>query len=227
MLRRCYHHEMSLSRQEGSRTGSRVNQKARTRAALLRAAVELVREGRSPSMPEAAERALVSVATAYRYFTSAEDLWSEAASAAVFEPTLVQADAVVHQAGPDPLDRLESLIRAVGFAMLDDQAPYRRLAKAALEQWFRQSELPESERTPVREGRRRRQIATVVDPLRVHLSKKDVERIARALGVVVGTDAMIALIDGVGLDVPDAKKALLDASRWMLSGALADLAQEP
>jgi len=218
---------MSLSRQEGSRTGSRVNQKARTRAALLRAAVELVREGRSPSMPEAAERALVSVATAYRYFASAEDLWSEAASEAVFETTLVQADAVVHQAGPDPLDRLESLIRAVGFAMLDDQAPYRRLAKAALEQWFRQSELPESERTPVREGRRRRQIATVVDPLRVQLSKKDVDRIARALGLVVGTDAMIALIDGVGLDVPDAKKALLDASRWMLSGALADLAQEP
>ena len=88
---------------EGGKRDRRTERRLKTRAALLRAAVELVREGRSPSMPEAAERALVSVATAYRYFTSAEDLWSEAASEAVFETTLVQADAVVHQAGPDPL----------------------------------------------------------------------------------------------------------------------------
>jgi len=33
---------------------------------------------------------------------------------------------------------------------------------------------------------------------------------------------MIALTDAVDLDVPAAKQALLDASRWMLAGALAD-----
>jgi len=34
-------------------------------------------------MPQAADRALVSVATAYRYFPSAEDLWWEASNEAV------------------------------------------------------------------------------------------------------------------------------------------------
>ena len=71
---------MIVSRQEANLTkgSGRVNQKARTRAALLAAAVELVREGRPPSVPDAAERALVSVATAYRYFPTADDLWTEA-----------------------------------------------------------------------------------------------------------------------------------------------------
>jgi hypothetical protein len=35
---------------------------------------------------------------------------------------------------------------------------------------------------------------------------------------------MISLTDAVGLDVPSAKKALLDAARWPLAGALAELA---
>jgi AcrR family transcriptional regulator len=51
-----------------------VNQKTRTRAAVLGAAVELLGQGAAPSVPAAAARALVSPATAYRYFPSAEDL---------------------------------------------------------------------------------------------------------------------------------------------------------
>ena len=75
----------------------------------------------------------------------------------------------------------------------------------------------------MREGRRNRQIALVVEPLRGRLSDADVERLAHALGVIVGTDAMLALTDGVGLDVADAKSALLDAGRWLVAGALAEL----
>jgi AcrR family transcriptional regulator len=179
-------------------------------------------------MPEAADRALISVATAYRYFPSAEDLWWEASTSAIaLEPTLAVADELVEAAGDDPEARLEALIRLVGFNMLDDQAPYRRLARSALEQWFTQADTSEGERAPVREGRRNRLIAMVVEPLRGQLSKKDVDRIAHALGVVIGTDAMLALTDGVGLGLPEAKKAMLDASRWLLAGALAELGYEP
>ena len=216
---------MSLSRQERSRTNpGRANQKARTRAALLQAATELVREGKAPSIPEAADRALISVATAYRYFATAEDLWFEASvAAAEFEPVQAETDARVGAAGDDPVDRLDALLRSVGFRMLDDQAPYRRLAKSALDQWFSQAETPSDEPMPVREGRRNHQIALVVEPLRGRLSDADVERLAHALGVIVGTDAMLALTDGVGLDVADAKSALLDAGRWLVAGALAEL----
>jgi AcrR family transcriptional regulator len=178
-------------------------------------------------MPEAAERALVSVATAYRYFPSAEDLWWEAATTAIeYEPALADAAERIEAAGTNPQARLEALIRSTGFHMLDDQVPYRQAAKSALEQWFRQVDAPDHERMPIREGRRNEQIRKVVAPLGDELAKKDVDRIAHALGLVVGTESMIALTDGVGLDVPAAKKALLDASRWLLAGALAELTDQ-
>lgn len=204
-----------------------MNQKARTRTALLQAAAELVREGRPPSVPEAADRALVSVATAYRYFSSAEDLWWEASNVAIgFQETLDHAQQAVEAAGSDSHARLEALIRSLGFAILDDQVPYRQLAKTALEQWFRQAGAPDSERVPIRQGRRNEQIRNVIAPLDGSLASNDIDRIAHALGLVVGTEAMIALTDAVGLDVPGAKKTLLDAGRWLLTGALAELTAE-
>jgi AcrR family transcriptional regulator len=217
---------MALSRQEATPTNGRSNQKERTRRALLEAALELVREGRSPSMPDAADRALVSVATAYRYFSSAEELWFEASlAAAALEPALSEIQAAVEGSGDDPAARVETLIRTLEFRMLDDQVPFRRLAKAALEQWFSQAEAPEADRRPVRAGRRNRQIAIALQPLRGTLADADVDRLARALGLVIGTEAMTALIDGVGLEVADAKDTLLDAGRWMLAGALAEMHQ--
>ncbi len=110
--------------------------------------------------------------------------------------------------------------------MVDNQAPFRRLAKGALEQWFSQADTPVEQRVPMRQGRRNDYIALVVEPLRGQLTDDDVDRIAHALGVVVGTDAMLALTDGVGLDGDDAKRAMLDAARWLLTGALAEI-QDP
>src|SRR5262245_41236219 len=46
----------------------RMNQKERTRRAIVAAAAGLVSAGKLPTIPEAAEEALVSTATAYRYF---------------------------------------------------------------------------------------------------------------------------------------------------------------
>ena len=207
-----------------SSTPGRVNQKTRTRTALLHAAMELVGEGRPPSIPEAADRALISVATAYRYFPSAEELWFEASAATLeFEPALREANEHIAAGGDDPVARLEAWVRTAGFTMVDNQAPFRRLAKGALEQWFSQVDTPVEQRVPMRQGRRNDYIALVVEPLHGRLTDDDVDRIAHALGVVVGTDAMLALTDGVGLEGDDAKRAMLDAARWLLTGALAEL----
>lgn len=202
----------------------RSNQRARTRAALLDAATQLVREGRPPSIPDAADLALVSVATAYRYFPSADQLWLEASDALVeWEPTLAESNARIEAAGDDVMDRLEAAIQAVGFRMIDDQAPYRRVAQSALDQWFSAAHEPHGERPPVREQRRKAQIELVLAPLRGSHPDVEVDRIAHALGVVIGTDAMLAVTDGVGLEGDDAKAAMLDAGRWLLAGALRDL----
>lgn len=63
----------------------------------------------------------------------------------------------------------------------------------------------------------------IVEPLRGRMADGDVRRIEAALGVVVGTESTIALIDAVGLGPEEAKATMLDAARWMLAGALADL----
>jgi len=216
---------MTVSRQDSPlRNGTRTNQKARTRAALLQAATDLFREGRSPSMPEAADRALVSVATAYRYFSSAEDLWWEATQAAVFQQTFDETLERTKAAGPDPQARLEAAVRSNSFAMIDDPVPFRRIAQIALELWFRQRDPADDREIPNRAGRRNELISEVLSPLGGTLPEREFDRIANALGLVLGTEAMIALIDAVGLDAPTAKDALLDAGRWLLAGALAELA---
>lgn len=204
--------------------GIRTNQRTRTREALLQAAVELLREGRPPSMPEAAERALVSNATAYRYFPSADELWLEASmAAAAFGPVLDRAEALMEEAGDDPQERLAVAVRTVGWHMLDDQVPFRLVAKAALDRWFAQADVAPADRVPVREGRRNRQSRTVVEPLAGTISEVDLDRLTAALGIVLGTDSMLALTDGVGLDADEAKTVMLDAARWLLAGALAEL----
>src|SRR5258708_1055992 len=56
----------------------RVNQKARTRTAIVRAPRDLIRPGQPLTRPAVAEAALVSEPTAYRYFPDLLSLLTEA-----------------------------------------------------------------------------------------------------------------------------------------------------
>lgn len=211
---------MSFSRQAEDRNiaSGRVKQKTRTRQALLQAAVELVRQGQPPSMAEAAELALVSPATAYRYFPNAQALWEEA-SLELTEPWDLE---VVEAAGDDAAARLDAVVRSIGWHMLDEEVPYRNLARGSLERWFEQAALPEHERVPVREARRMRWNAKALEPLRDRLPAPIIEQFMNALALVWGTEAVIVLRDVCRLDVDVAKSVMLNAARWMLQGALAE-----
>ena len=147
-------------------SGGRLNQKARTRTAILDAAIEILREGREPTVPEAAERALVSPATAYRYFTSAEDLRDEASMELLeFVSRYEEIGAAIDEAGGDVHLRLEALVRTLGRRMLTDQAPFRQQAKAGLERWFAQQQA-NAEPVEVRVGRRNQFLHQVIAPIR-------------------------------------------------------------
>ena len=81
-------------------TSGRANQKARTRKAIVDACRELTRSGAEMTMPQVARLALVSEATAYRYFPdllsllteSLEGLWPDPAVA--LQPVAGSADPV-------------------------------------------------------------------------------------------------------------------------------------
>jgi AcrR family transcriptional regulator len=204
-------------------TGGRTNQKARTRAAILAGALELLRESRPVSVPEAAERARVSVATAYRYFPSAEDLADEASIEML--DLLAASDEVeraIDAAGDDVHARLEALIRTLGWRMIIDPLPFRQLAKAGLDRWFAQQQDTPEGRVPVREGRRNAFTRQALAPLQPRLSPADFERLVAALGVGWGTEAVISLVDVGQLDPDTALATMLSTCRWILDGALAD-----
>ena len=94
--------------------GGRANQKARTRAAIVDACRDLVRSGAEVTMPEVARRALVSEATAYRYFPDLISLLREALEGTWPDPA--EALAPIAQSA-DPAARVafacEYLLRGV------------------------------------------------------------------------------------------------------------------
>src|SRR4029079_18650338 len=88
------------------RATGRPNQKSRTRKDLLQAATRLLKQGRNPTLDEVAEEAMVSRATAYRYFPSADALLLEASlDVAVPEP----ADLFDEDSPRDPQVRLQQV----------------------------------------------------------------------------------------------------------------------
>src|SRR6185437_10919641 len=117
----CSHDERRLSpRRKGAGpmtlrldTG-RSNQKERTRAAIVAAARAAIASGDEVTMPEVARRALVSEATAYRYFPDLASLLREALAAVWDSPE--EAMAPVATSG-DPVERIgfatEILLREV------------------------------------------------------------------------------------------------------------------
>ena len=69
---------MTASRQElPPDAAGRVNQKRRTRSAIIAAAQAIVERGETPTVAQAANDALVSRTTAYRYFPTQESLLLE------------------------------------------------------------------------------------------------------------------------------------------------------
>src|SRR5215472_19054013 len=83
--------------------GGRVNQKARTRMAIVGAARELIQTGQPVTMPAVAQAALVSQPTAYRYFPDLLSLLTEAFAGLWPDP----AQALQPVAGSsDPAERM-------------------------------------------------------------------------------------------------------------------------
>src|SRR5882757_9235858 len=84
-------------------TAGRANQKLRTRTAIVQAAAELSRTGREVTMPEVAKAALVSEATAYRYFPDLVSLLREAIAGQIPSPEEALASVV---GSVDPVVRI-------------------------------------------------------------------------------------------------------------------------
>ncbi len=198
------------------------NQRNRTRAAIIEAATALLREGRPPTVAEAAERALVSRATAYRYFPTQESLLLDVVNVeALMKPV---EDLVASFPTDDAAQRLAALVRTMTPAMLSDEVLIRTGERIYMDTWL--ANQPEGNHTPVRAGRRMRYIDEALRPLGERLGEPARKRLRCALALALGTEALIAMKDSAGLDDDEEIVATLEwAAGALLRTALHDFEQ--
>src|SRR6185295_382419 len=145
----------------------RTNQARRTRKALLEAAARLMKQGRRPSFEEVAEEALVSRATAYRYFAGIEPLLVEAAlDVAMPDPSMFDGDP-----SDDAVERLQRVDAAIQDMARVNEAALRTMLIHSLQAALDGEGVP-----PARQNRRVPLIEAALAPLRGRLDDVRLDR---------------------------------------------------
>ena len=174
----------------------RANQKTRTRNAIVAACRELARSGAEITMPLVARRALVSEATAYRYFPDMVSLLEEALDGLWPDP----AQALAPVAGStDPAER-------VAFActyLLRGVQAYQGSVRAMISHT-----IAVPARSPARPGIRfgliDHALAPFGDPGPAYLPPAAMAALKHDLAIVVSAEALFVLTDLCGLSPADA-----------------------
>jgi AcrR family transcriptional regulator len=202
-----------VGRMTESATG-RVNQKARTRKAIVDACRELTRSGAEMTMPDVARAAMVSEATAYRYFPDLITLLQEAL-AGLWPPPAEALAPVAHSA--DPAER-------VGFAcayLMRGVHAYQGSVRAMIAHT-----IAAPARSPARPGIRfdllDHALAPFEDPAGpAFLPPPAMTRLKQELAVVVSAEALFVLTDLCGLPLDEAIATAVPAAQTLTRAAFA------
>jgi len=199
---------------ESDERDPRANQKSRTRQAIIDAALGLIDEGALPTVVEAAERAKVSRATAYRYFPTQRDLLQTLVG---LNPTMKEVSAAVAATeSEDPAVRLGVLLDAYNPRVLAAEPWMRAIYRTMLDAWLRshQDGTHRSGRVPLRLD----WVEDVLAP--ADLDQKSRRRLAAALTLVLGIEPITVLKDVCGLDDEETLEVLSWAAGALLRAGL-------
>ena len=162
----------------------RVNQKHRTRTALIAATRELLAQGVTPSLEAAANAASISRTTAYRYFPNLR---------ALLVATYPHIDAQ-SLLGPEPPEDPEARLRLVAEdqtrRILTYEPEMRAVLRLSLEP--RSADRPA---LPMNRGLRIGWIEDALAPLRGHMSEDELTRLVYGIGATLGIEAFVWLTD--------------------------------
>jgi AcrR family transcriptional regulator len=197
-------------------SSGRTRQKARTRAALVTAARELLREGVTPTVEEAAERAGISRTTAYRYFAN------QRALVIASYPELDAPSLLPEDAPDDVVARLEIVTAAFLRLTLAYEHEARAMLRLSLE-----SPPPAREELPLRQGRAIAWFEDALAPLRERLPAAGIRRLALTIRATLGIESLVWLTDVAGLTREEAVDLMRASARTLLSAALAEVYDEP
>ena len=192
----------------------RPNQRSRTRKDLLRAAARLMKQGRNPSLEEIATEALVSRATAYRYFPSVEALLVEAS----FDLSVPEADGLFDgDTSTDPVVRLERVDTALHDMILANEPALRTMLAHALQRGLKGDD-PDH---PRRQNRRTPLIEAALEPARKQFKPAALATLTKAIALIVGPEGIVVCKDVLQLDDAEARKV----KRWAIQ-ALVEAAKK-
>ncbi|MET0986998.1 MAG: TetR/AcrR family transcriptional regulator [Steroidobacteraceae bacterium] len=193
----------------------RPNQRRRTRKDLLQAAGRLIKQGRNPTLDEIAAEALVSRATAYRYFPSVEALLIEAP----LDGAVPDAEDLFRDvSSDDPVARVERVDAALEEMMRANEAPLRMMLAQSMHRAVRGDAATD---LPARQNRRTPLIEAALEPTRGQFKPAALKNLSRALALVLGTEAMVVFKDVLQLDEAEARKVKRWAIRTLIEGAKA------
>ena len=189
----------------------RIDQKRRTRDALVSAARQLVAEGATPTVEAAAEAASISRTTAYRYFPNQRSLLVAA------HPETAASSLLPDDAPDDAATRLDLVVDAFIRLIVDTEAQQRTMLRLSLA-----ADPAERTQLPLRQGRAIKWIAEALSPLRADMSEREVHRLVLAIRSATGIEALAWLTDIGGLSRDDAADLMRWSARSLLQSAVAD-----
>src|SRR5262245_1087418 len=188
----------------------RTQQKQRTRNALVAAAQQLVGEGKSPTVEDAAEAAGISRTTAYRYFRNQAELLAAA------YPQIARTSLLPANAPSAAEERLDLVLREMARGLLERENNYRTMLRLSLDPATPRESLV------LRQGRAIGWIEDALSPLRPRMSSQQLRRLVLAIRSATGIEAFVWLVDIGGLSRQDAVKTMRWTARTLLRGALAE-----
>jgi AcrR family transcriptional regulator len=184
---------------------SRVNQKERTRRAIVAAARDLIHAGGEVTMPAVAKSALVSEATAYRYFPDLASLMPEALDGVWPSPETALAPVAGSE---DPVERVACATEALLRHVLAYQGAVRAMIAATITR-------PGG--PAVRPGHRFGLIDYALRPLAC--DDAVLAQLKLDLAVVISAEALFTLTDLCGLSAEDAIASAVHTARTLTQAA--------
>lgn len=187
--------------------------RARMQRALLATALDLMQQGRIPSVSDVAEAAGVSRATAYRYFPS-QGAMIQAAYEEALRPVFAW-----HSTTGAASERIAELL-SFAYPQIDEyEATHRATLQMALDQWSRRKAGTLGSEAKIVRGNRRRMLAEASSPLRDRMGKAEFERLNQALSLLFGVEALLVLKDIWGLERDQARDVALWAASALVAAA--------
>jgi AcrR family transcriptional regulator len=188
----------------------RTQQKLQTRDALIDATRQLIAEGLTPTVEDAAAQAGISRTTAYRYFSNQRAILIAA------HPEIERKSLLGANPSRDPAERLGAVLDEFFRITLETEPQLRMALRLSLDRG------PAPNDNSLRRGRAVGWIEDALAPLLGKLSKQEIRRLALAIRSAAGIEALVWLTDVGRLSRAQAVEIMRSSALALLSVAVGD-----